>query len=417
MPLRRWNELIESLWANSITSIVAREGLWIKCLPAVNQSAIIQTMPINQQLKDYVTQQTKLGASKDTIKSTLIQAGWNENDVVQAIAESESGTQDIIAPLTPTQPAKPAESFATSVSAETNTKPAAVSSSIGSDAFKTKNEPVFQPANQFGTTDTSIQKPQTITTDLKDGQDKFKIKTSPKILTIALGVVSVVLLAGNVYFYSQSRNAASQVASSASTSQDTVNTPDPQIATLTADKENLAQQIASLNKTVSDMSSQLAIFALPESSSTTSTAFDVSGKLGGGGKLLYSLTTSKNILLFVKNSKDAKVDAALKALFGSNVQLAGTHQPESNYLTVETINGKSPDAALQSANEKTAVPPQTSSTSQNPASAPKSPDAAAGAAGAGTPSAAGSIIPVNQLLTATTSAPATGATGSPVGAP
>jgi hypothetical protein len=40
---------------------------------------------VNQQLRDYVKQQTQLGVSKDALKSSLLGVGWSTADVTEVL--------------------------------------------------------------------------------------------------------------------------------------------------------------------------------------------------------------------------------------------------------------------------------------------------------------------------------------------
>lgn len=347
-------------------------------------------MTANQQLKDYIVEQTKLGVSKDVVKSTLLGAGWKEDDINQAVTEAESGPQEI-APLKPAslvqpaqqasqgqstqqtqaaQPAKPAEVLQAfkPVNMPGSSGPVAKNSPVPfvtSDIFQPKSEQVFQSSGAKSQTSSNSPeaKPQVISVTQND---KSAAGMSDKILPISLGVVSIILLGGNVYFFLQNGDIRSKFDSLNSgkvSSENQTTSFESQATSLAADKKTLTDEVDSLNKTIVDLNSQISIFAAPaENASATSVSFDVSGTLGGGGKFLYSLTTSKNIVLFVKNSKDAKVNSALKSLLSTSVQLGGTHEAESNYLTVETVNGQS---VLEIAKAAAAAQASTSTSTQS----------------------------------------------------
>ncbi len=296
-------------------------------------------MTANQQLKDYIAQQTKVGVSKDAIKSALIGAGWGESDVNQAIAESEPVSPAAVSSA-PAQTVKPAETFQVSKPSEPAEKSSPVSF-VTSDIFRPKGEPVFQSTGAGSQPGVMGMKPEAASL-------KMKVSSGGKgglVLTISLSVLSAGLLGGNIYFFLQNSGLNSKLStlSSGSSSFQT------QVASLSADKKTLTDQVDSLNKTLADLNSQLAVFAVSSGSSTAAVPFDVSGTLGGGGKSLYSLTTSKNIVLTVKNSKDADVEATLKTLLGSNVRLGGTHQDGSSQLTVTTVNGQAIQPAVKAA--------------------------------------------------------------------
>ncbi len=356
-------------------------------------------MVANQQLKDYISQQTKLGVSKDAMRSALLGAGWNESDVTQAMTESEVGTQAAAAqPAQPVQPAvsaqpiqQPVQQPSSPVSGIAATisgmKPAAPF--MTSDIFQPKGEAVFKSSAPG---QPAVQKPAAVSINAEPGKNKGNV------LTIVLGVISVLLLGGNVYFYFQST--AKQPQAPAITGTGTGQQQEAQIASLTTDKNTLTQQVDTLNKTMADLSGQLAIFEPASTSTITSVSFDVSGTLGGGGKVLYSLTTSRNIILSVKNSKDAKVEAALKDLIGKQISLQGTHQPGSVSLTVVSVNNQPVDAPVVA----TSTTPAATTTTAAPAAA------APGGAAATTPPAGTAGIAGTAAGTA--AAPTTTAPGA-----
>lgn len=395
-------------------------------------------MAANQQLKDYIVEQTKLGVSKDIVKTTLLGAGWKEDDVNQAITESELAAQSAasfkpVSPIQPIQQAKSVESIQQAqpvqsvkpVDTSQTFKPvnmpgsfsvAAKSSPsfVTSDIFKSKSEPVFQSSNtKTQTASNSAETKQQVTSMTQN--DKSTAGIGGKILPISLGVVSILLLGGNIYFFLQNSDLNSRLNSINSGKASS----DNQATSLTADKKNLTDQIDSLNKTITDLNSQLSIFAVPADASSTTASFDVEGTLGGGGKLPYSITTSKNILLSVKNSKDVDVETVFKSLVGTRVSIVGTHQPESNQLTVTTVNGQPVLGAAKAAAEAAAaVAAQaiaaSSTKSVNQTSTPVSVGSAIGTpAGAG--AGAGPVAPAPASTTAPAPAAPSAGLANPTG--
>jgi len=72
-------------------------------------------------------------------------------------------------------------------------------------------------------------------------------------------------------------------------------------------------------------------------------AFRVKGVVGQDSKGVYTITTPRNIVLTVKNSKDVNLDAVLKPLVNQTalISFSGVHAPMSKDLTVESVNGTS----------------------------------------------------------------------------
>ncbi len=287
-------------------------------------------MAANQQLKDYIAQQTKLGVSKDAIKSALMSAGWNEPDILQALSETEAVPPEI-QPAKPSPMVKPAESSPVSF--------------VTSDIFKPKGDDVFQPKEPIRSA-VSESKPEIVSME-----EKGKRSLAGKLAKILVGVVFLTLLGGNVYFFLQTRNAGSQVDSLNVTNTGLVAEKD----SLSRDKSSLTAEIDSLNKTIAELNNQLSIFAAqPANSSSGIVSFKIKGTISLV-KQQYLLTTSQNIILTVKNSTNSSVNAALKLFVGKEAEIAGTHQAGSPQVDVTTINGQSLQEIVNAAATSTAA--------------------------------------------------------------
>ena len=139
---------------------------------------------------------------------------------------------------------------------------------------------------------------------------------------------------------------------------------------------DLANQIKTLQDQTADLDSQLALFlplqittstvtsgtgsSTKETVVSTQTPITLKGIIGGGGKLNYSLTTSKGIVVNIKNSKDAKLSASLAPFVGSSAELTGTQTAGVREITVTLINGA--PLSVPAAPAPTAPPSGTSTT-------------------------------------------------------
>lgn len=299
---------------------------------------------MNQQLKDYINQQTKVGVSSDVIKTALLDAGWQESDINEAMAgSSPSAGAGISKPVDAAKPAgvNPPEIKTVDIlsafsknfpgagaqSAEAKLSPA---SFMTSDIFQSKDESMFQSKGAAVQPLASGNKPQSVSS-----MRGTSFLQKP-IVPIILGAVSLVFLAGAGILYAQNSGLQAKL-NSASGENASLN---GKLKSLESDKIAFASQVALLNQTVSDLGNQLSIFAAPAGTSTAELPISVKGTLGGGGKSPYSLTTSRAVVVYVKNSKDAKVDAMLKPLAGNQVEISGTHGAGSNYITVTSVDGK-----------------------------------------------------------------------------
>ena len=265
----------------------------------------------NQQLIDYIKQQLKLGVAKDALRATLLQAGWAEADVSEAIR----GTED---------------------------KPAAAQSSpfvINRDTFESKSEPLFQMKGEVK------QKPEPKTVSPQLVKIELPVRGGSrwwKLAALIFIAVSVSLAASSVFFYMANTDLVSQVA----TLLEDKGELGTKVSQLTQEIDDLKGQLSTFeteNQTENqDVISQLEIFVtpLPLSTSTDQVSVTVKGTLGGGDKSLYWLTTNRTIVVYVKNSKDKAVDAALKPLLGSTVEISGVHLAGSRDITVTSVNGQ-----------------------------------------------------------------------------
>ncbi len=326
-------------------------------------------MAVNQQLKDYVDQQAKVGVPNDVIKTALIEAGWQERDINEAMAgplsSAVAGAVKPVETAKPADMAKPVEmakpieikpieaksSDAASFLSKLSTGPAAQKktfpvSFVTSDIFQPKNGPAFETKGIASQTSFSGNNPRVISVAGGTKNDFFK----KPIVPIALAAVSAVLFAGAGILYAQNSGLQAKLNS---VNEESASLK-AKLDSLASDKNGLTDQITSLNQTVQDLSNQLSIFAMPVGTSTAELPVNVKGMLGGGGKSLYTITTSRAIAVYVKNSKDANVDTALKPSIGSQVEISGTHAAGSQYVTVTAVNGKPVQASLPPAS--TSIP-------------------------------------------------------------
>lgn len=323
-------------------------------------------MAVNQQLKEYVDQQVKVGVSKDVIKSALLEAGWQESDINQAMAgfEPSSAGAGAARPVETAKPveikpvgAKPIEPKPSDVASllsklstgsGTQEKSSPVSF-VTSDIFQAKNEPVFESKGVAPQTSFPGNKPQISSAAEGMGAESSDNFFKKPIVPIILGALSLLFAAAAGIFYVQNSGLQTELNS---VNQENVSL-NAKLSSFASDRNILTDQIASLNQTVNDLSNQLSVFAVPSGTSTAEAPVDIKGALSGGGKSLYSVTTAKAIVVYVKNSKDIRVDGTLKPLVGNQVEISGTHMAGSNFVTVTSINGK-PPVLIQPASTSTA---------------------------------------------------------------
>ncbi len=291
---------------------------------------------VNQQLIDYVKSQLGVGVGKDVIKNALLESGWAEVDVLEALKQA-SGAQPA-ASAAPAQAAHPVAAAA---------KPASAAGSVmmTNDIFQPKNEPVFDPKVTAG----PAIKAQPVSVSVKGagpvmaGSAAASVsyggkKLSGSLLTIMLGVGFVVCAGAAIFFFMQKADLAGRLAplEAARTEADTLR---QQVATLQQERDELAAQVTQLQQSNVALSNDLAIFRVPDG-----TAAGTTGNVVVTGSLRqeagqYVVFTPNEITVVVKNGKDAKISAALQPLLGNTVTVSGTHLVGSREVTVTSVNG------------------------------------------------------------------------------
>jgi hypothetical protein len=280
----------------------------------------------NQQLVDYINAQRAKGVGRDAINAALIGAGWNQADV--------SAAMDSVFPATTPGVAAVPGSMARST-APFSTTPGASSTagfSTGPVAFSPQpSKPVSSIGSPMGSSlPSSFSAPRTTpvtAADLSAPQEHHLSKP----LIAAIIVVVLLVIGGLAYWYfgnSTPTPAAPGVASTASTG----NTDQ-----VTQANSQLQSQVTQLQAQVTNDENQLSIFA---ATTTKEVPLTIHGTLQQASSTkVFTLTTDRNIILVVSNSKDPKVVSALGSLVGTTVELTGTHPPVSALLKVTAVNG------------------------------------------------------------------------------
>jgi cell division protein FtsL len=266
---------------------------------------------VQQQLVDYIKSQLKVGATREEIRSNLLGAGWTSVDVDDSMKAAESGG---------------------GVSAGT---PIAVSDLISSNS---KLEAVVSVNKAAKKTATSEKKE-----DKKAGLPKAKM-TRTTIVIAVLAVVAAGAAGAAVFFYLNSRSLNDRI-TALSQQNDSMNSKisvlNSQVSDLTANNNDLNSQVASLTSLNAELQTSLSFLIAPPSvSSTTEVPVEVKGILGVL-KSQYVLVNAEGVKVYIINSKDSNVDAALKPLVGSSAVISGTHYPGSPNVTVTSVNGVS----------------------------------------------------------------------------
>lgn len=309
---------------------------------------------VQDQLTEYISSQLKLGVSRDAVKSALIAAGWGADDVEDTLKKVGGGGS----------PVMQSPSTATTTPANTTSQVAAAKQPFTGGAFSVNSPSSSQSGQQSirvsdlvsasgaaGPAAGAAKKTPAsaaVTTGAVTGT-KPKAAWGGRIASIAEIVVIVALggLAGYLYF--QNAGLATKVTALSGQSTDVtsqISGLNSQVQALNASNTALTAAAGSLTKENADLQTNLSFLAAPVSTGTSTpatTTVSVTGTLAQK-RPSYILTTAYGVVVYVKNSADARVVAVLQPLVSSTapagpVELTGTHVQGSQYLTVTAVNG------------------------------------------------------------------------------
>ncbi len=333
---------------------------------------------VQPQLVEYVSSQMKLGVSRDAIKSALTGAGWMEVDVEDTLKAASSNdsapaSKPASSPASASMPGsspmggasgKSAEPQSVRVSDLVSASGSATSFVGGASASK------FLSKAKSAEPEKQSKQPQKMNMAATPTED-MPVSRSSKggLLMKIVGIILILGFGGAAgYFYYENLGLSTQITKLGGESNNVnaqISSLTSQVDAMTASNTALTSQITSLTAENGLLLTNLSFAAVPPLSSKTATSETVSiaGTLSSN-KSSYELTTPYGVLVFVQNSKDAKVDAALKPLLTStsSVTLGGTHVPGSQYLTVTDVNGAS--LAAPAGTSTTATTTTSSSTGQ-----------------------------------------------------
>ena len=274
---------------------------------------------IEEKIIDYIKAQVAAGASKEAIKDALVKADWPETDVDDSI-------KGVLAP------------------SDQKTKTILISDLLAASDLPVMSMAPGVEAKEGG--EGGAEKLAGLT-------KKSVMRTFQKILNGKAGAFNVIILTALLmvsaiaaaFFYFQYQNAKKEIAamqgvSDAASSK--ISELNSQIGVLGGQINSLGAKVTTLTAENEKLSGELYFFLTPLGlNATTELTVTLQGVVGGGGRALYAFTTDKGIKVFVKNSKNSKVDALLKVLLGKTAEISGTHLSGSREMTVTAINGAS----------------------------------------------------------------------------
>ena len=311
---------------------------------------------VQSQLTDYVASQIKLGVSRDAIKSALVGAGWMEADVEDTLKSVGASAAAIPMAKPASAPASsPMSSPATGASVRSSSPLTGGPQSVRvSDLISASGS-----ATSFAMNSGNAKKMDVKAKAMDYDKPDPKMNMAGSDLTMPAGrprgkgglimkIVGIILILGfggaAGYFYYQNLGLSSQITSLGGESNNVnaqLSSLNTQMQVMTASNTALSSQIDSLTMENGMLVANLSFAVVPPlGKGTGPETISIAGTLALV-KSAYQLMTPYGVLVFVQNSKDPKVDSALKPLLAStsSVTLAGTHVPGTQYLTVTTVNG------------------------------------------------------------------------------
>lgn len=282
----------------------------------------------NQQLVDYIKSQLQMGVPRESLKNTLLQTGWPEAEVRDAMdaAGGASAPAMTAAPVTPTVP-----------------RIGGAGPAVTPDIFQPKTSgPVFQSKSASplgGAAPTSlVGRPAgpSVQSAVAGGGGAVVLHASSRrgfvlVVIILLAVGAAAFFGIRMVSLSAKVNALTSEASSFNM----------KLAALTKEKDDAARELEALKDEKNIYEQELSFVRAVTSTEpvTGVTSTTVSGVLSSGATLPYYLTTLHGLQVPLKNSRESKVNAALKPFFGKIVAIDGTRSPNVRDLTVTAVNG------------------------------------------------------------------------------
>jgi hypothetical protein len=301
---------------------------------------------IQDQLVDYISSQMKIGVPRDSIKTTLLAAGWQAADVEDTLSKVESSKTSQPITSGPAGPAIGPKPVAPSSAMKTEPQVMKVSDLISA------SDPAMSVKPVAAARDTSKKSPMigptttagTMTaTQLSGNQKEFPPKDhssrKPLIIEGVLGLVVVILAVFAGFLYFQNGGLTTKLNSLTADSANVTSQLSALQQQVSASTTLLTVQVGELNAKNQDLQTELSFYAVPPGAAAgaTSTAM-LTGTLSGGDKVPYTITTSYGTKIYVANSKDPGIIAAFTPIGTSTAQFAGMFVLGSDSITITSVN-------------------------------------------------------------------------------
>ncbi len=300
---------------------------------------------VQDQLVEYITSQLKAGVSGETIKATLVAAGWQSVDVDDTLKKIQSPAVAAAQPMAVSASSPSAMATGPKPISTAKIEPQTIRVS---DLVSASDKVVSMSATKPIDTRAESTK-KFLTPNVAPGATSYQapaVRSSsrgPITTEILLGILMIVFGALAVYLFLANRGLSGQV--SMLTAQSTgVST---QVSTLQnqldASTTALTAEVASATTANQELALDLSFYAIPTGSATTPTSTTMLVGLVSGSTGSYVITTPNGARVRVLNSKDPKVATLMSPLVGATttVPFGGTYTPGIAAITLTEVNGVS----------------------------------------------------------------------------
>lgn len=316
---------------------------------------------VQDQLVEYITSQLKAGASGETVKATLVAAGWQSADVDDTLKKVQPPATTASPTVSAAQPAS--AGFTTGISMVAGPKTIATGkiepqtirvsdlvSASSSDKVMSMSSTTAKAADtraeatkKFLSSNNMAASPAGTTGAGAQAAAARSSTRGPITIEIILGALMVVFGGIAIYFFFANQGLSGQVAALTTQSSGVSGQVVAMQNQLNASTTALAAEVASTTAANQDLALGLSFYAAPLGSAATSVSTSVlNGTVSGGGTKPYMITMDNGARVVVANSKDPKVVVAMGPLVGTTmVQFGGTYTPGIDSITLTEINGVS----------------------------------------------------------------------------
>lgn len=309
---------------------------------------------IQDQLVEYISSQLKTGVSRETVKSTLVAAGWQTADVEDTLQKVESVKTSQPITAAPTGTMSSSASAASFLNAN-STKPSTGPQTIKMSDLISTSDPATTSTVKTTTTSTSSKsftgsspvvtaKPGATSFTAKEFTGKTSSSHGALITEVVLGLLIIAIggLAGYLYF--QNSNLSTQIASLNNQSSGAASQLAVLQKSLAASTTAMAAQTTAMTTENEELKTELSFYAAPVGTpaNATSTA-NLTGTVSGGGKTPYLITATYGGKVYLSNSKNATVVSVLAPLVASSTSatFTGVYMPGADSMTLTGVNGSS----------------------------------------------------------------------------